>query len=157
MDFLKVNDIYCGSAEELMFWIKPDSIAVSVWSPPYHVGKKYENNQSYEEWTEWGSRAVWKIRSVQRNDDHEAKFPVELPRRVIKLFSDEGDVVLDCFMGSGTSAVAALMEKRHYIGIDKEEKYVQLAKKNIEQFSLQAAQMSLFEYGIVNSDEIIGE
>ncbi|MCM1117900.1 MAG: site-specific DNA-methyltransferase [bacterium] len=306
MKYLKVDDIYCGLAEKLMPRIKQDSIAVSVWSPPYHVGKNYESDQTYEEWkemlrcviknhvrvlkaggflainigdilcfpdhnmpriqadnvsmrkckvteedvkkaveehpdynryqlakllecseqtidrrlhgnnirggkyntqtrvkivggmleemaldaglylydrrvwvkdaawansnwttnsyravdeyeyvyifwkpgitkvdrkrltkdewTEWGSRAVWNIHSVQRNDDHEAKFPVELPRRVIKLFSDEGDIVLDCFVGSGTSAVAALMEKRHYIGIDKEKKSVQLAKKNIEQF-----------------------
>ena len=97
-----------------------------------------------EEWTEWGSRAVWNIRSVQRNDDHEAKFPLELPRRIIKLFSDEGETILDCFMGSGTSAIAAIMENRHYIGIDKEEKYVQLAKRNIDLYSQQATQLRLF-------------
>ena len=68
---------------------------------------------------------------MRRNDDHEAKFPVELPRRIIKLLSDEHDIILDCFMGSGTTAIAAIKEKRHYIGIDKEEKYVQLAKDNI--------------------------
>lgn len=103
---------------------------------------------SKEEWTDWGSRAVWNIRSVQRNDDHEAKFPLELPRRVIKLLSDEGDIVLDCFMGSGTSAIAALSEKRHYIGIDKEQKYVQLAEKNIREYLSQAAQLTLFDCGL---------
>lgn len=97
------------------------------WKPG--VTKVDRKRLSKEEWKEWGSRAVWNIRSVQRNDDHEAKFPLELPRRAIKLFSDEGDVILDCFMGSGTSAMAAIKEKRHYIGIDKEEAYVQLAKK----------------------------
>lgn len=56
-----------------------------------------------------------------KNDVHEAMFPLELPRRVIKLFSDKGDTILDCFMGSGTSAIAALAEGRHFIGIDKEE------------------------------------
>ena len=318
MKFLNIDDIYCGFAEELMKRIEPESIALSVWSPPYHVGKDYESGQSYEEWlkmlsdviklhytvlkpggflainigdilcfpdetmpkiqannvsmrkcciteedvkraaiehpeynryqlakilgcseqtvdrrlhgnnirggkhdtqtrvkivgglleemaleaglylydrriwvkdaawansnwttnsyravdefeylyifwkpgittidrrrlqkeewSDWGSRAVWNIRSVQRNDDHEAKFPIELPRRAVCLLTDEGDTVLDCFMGSGTSAVAALMEKRHFLGIDKEEKYVKLAKKNVENFRLQAKQISIFDF-----------
>ncbi|MGN0706715.1 MAG: DNA-methyltransferase [Faecalibacterium sp.] len=113
------------------------------WKPG--VTKVDRKRLTKEEWTEWGSRAVWNIHSVQRNDDHEAKFPFELPRRIIKLFSEEGETILDCFMGSGTSAMAALAEGRHYIGIDKEEKYVQLAKKNIKTFSSQAAQSTLFE------------
>ena len=87
------------------------------WKPG--ITKVDKNRLNKNEWSDWGSRAVWNIKSVQRNDDHEAKFPLELPRRVIKLFSEPGDVVLDCFMGSGTSAMAAIKEKRHYIGIDK--------------------------------------
>lgn len=50
MQYLEKDKIYCGEAEILMQQIKPDSIAVSVWSPPYHVGKNYESDQSYEEW-----------------------------------------------------------------------------------------------------------
>jgi site-specific DNA-methyltransferase (adenine-specific) len=111
------------------------------WKPG--ITKVDRSRLTKDEWTDWGSRAVWNIRSVQRNDDHEAKFPVELPRRIIKLFSDEGDTVLDCFMGSGTSAIAAISERRHYIGIDKEKKSVQLAKKNIQKYSKQAAQVNL--------------
>lgn len=83
------------------------------------------------EWKEWGSRGVWYIASVRSNDDHEAKFPVELPRRVIKLLTDPGDLIMDCFIGSGTTAIAAIKENRNFIGIDLEEKYVELAKKNI--------------------------
>ncbi len=116
------------------------------WKPG--ITKVDRSRLSKEEWTEWGSRAVWNIRSVQRNDDHEAKFPLELPRRVIKLLSDEGDIVLDCFMGSGTTAMAAIAENRHYIGIDKEEKYVQLAKKNINKFKIEAAQMTIFDFAV---------
>jgi DNA modification methylase len=317
MSYLQINNIYCGLSENLMAQIEPDSIAISVWSPPYHVGKKYESEQTYDEWIkmlddvikchlpilkpggflainigdilcfpddnmpriqannismrkckvtehdvrkaqmeypnynrnqlakilgcseqtidrrlhgnnirggkyntqtrvklvggmleemalnaglypydrriwikdaswansnwttnsyravdefeyvyifwkpgittidrsrlskkewiEWGSRAVWNIRSVQKNDDHEAKFPLELPRRIIKLFSDEGDIVLDCFMGSGTSSIAALTENRNYIGIEKEEKYVQLAKRNIYNFLNQAAHINMYD------------
>lgn len=82
-----------------------------------------------EEWIEWGSRAVWHIASVRANDDHEAKFPLELPRRLIRLLTGEGDLVLDCFVGSGTTAVAAILEGRHYVGIDKERRYVEMARR----------------------------
>ena len=108
------------------------------WKPG--VTKVDRSRLSREEWSEWGSRAVWNIRSVQKNDDHEAKFPIELPRRAIKLFSDEGDTILDCFMGSGTSAMAAIKENRHYIGIDKEQTYVDLSIANITAFSQQGEQ-----------------
>ena len=87
-----------------------------------------------EEWTEWGSRAVWKIPSVRENNDHPAKFPVELPRRVIRLLSDKDDVVLDCFMGSGTTAIAAIMEGRNFIGIEKEKEFVQMAKERVNAY-----------------------
>lgn len=92
---------------------------------------------SQKEWGEWGSRAIWNIKSVQRNDDHEAKFPIELPRRAIRLFTDKGDIVLDCFMGSGTTALAAIEEDRKYIGIDIKQEYVSLSKKNIKEHTKQ--------------------
>ncbi|MCD9188502.1 MAG: site-specific DNA-methyltransferase [Pyrinomonadaceae bacterium] len=85
-----------------------------------------------EEWASWGSRAVWQIPSVRANNDHEAKFPLELPRRVIKLLTFPDDTVLDCFMGSGTTAVAAIREGRNYIGIEKQSGYVSLARESCE-------------------------
>jgi site-specific DNA-methyltransferase (adenine-specific) len=84
------------------------------------------------EWAAWGSRQVWSFPSVRSNHDHEAKFPLELPRRLIRLLTDAGETVLDCFMGSGTTAVAAIAEDRHYLGIDITPEYVRLAKKNIK-------------------------
>ncbi len=86
---------------------------------------------SREEWSEWGSRGVWNIASVRSNDDHEAKFPLELARRVVRLLSAAGETVLDCFMGSGTTAIAAIQEKCNYIGIELLPKYVELARKNV--------------------------
>ena len=86
---------------------------------------------SKEEWKAWGSRGVWNFPSVRTNNDHEAKFPLELPRRVIRLLTDPGEIVLDCFIGSGTTAVAAIKEKRFYIGMEIEKEYVSLARKNI--------------------------
>lgn len=98
-----------------------------LWKPgPTVVDRE---RLSRDEWRDWGSRAVWSIPSVRANDDHEAKFPLELPRRIIKLLSAPGDTVLDCFMGSGTSAVAAIMEGRSYMGVDTMPAYVALAKR----------------------------
>ncbi len=93
-----------------------------------------------EEWINWGSRAVWNIPSVRANDDHEAKFPVELPRRLIKLLTNPEDIVLDCFIGSGTTAVAAIKENRHYIGIDKAKEYVDLARHACKRASHQSSE-----------------
>ncbi len=89
------------------------------------------------EWKEWGYRQIWDISSVRKNDDHEAKFPEELARRVIKLFSDPYDIVLDPFIGSGTTAIASIKENRQYIGIEKEQNYVNLAKENIKLSQMQ--------------------
>jgi site-specific DNA-methyltransferase (adenine-specific) len=75
---------------------------------------------------------VWYIDSVRKNDDHEAKFPLKLAERAVRLYSDAGDTVLDPFMGSGTTAVAALLNHRHYIGFEKESKYVEIALRNID-------------------------
>ncbi|MBZ5567786.1 MAG: site-specific DNA-methyltransferase [Acidobacteriia bacterium] len=80
------------------------------------------------EWAKWGSRAAWYIPSVRANDDHEAKFPLELPRRIIRMLTAPGDIVLDCFVGSGTTAVAAIETRRRFIGIDKVERYVEMAR-----------------------------
>lgn len=95
---------------------------------------------SSDEWKNWGSRGVWSFASVRINDDHEAKFPVELPTRLIRLFSDPGETVLDCFLGSGTSAIAAIREGRKYIGIEIDPGSVRLARKHINK-----------ELGLLNS------
>lgn len=89
------------------------------------------------EWKEWGMRAVWYINSVRSNDNHEAKFPLELASRVVRLYTDPGDIVLDPFMGSGTTAIASIMSDRSFIGIEKEEKYVDLATAQIEKYKSQ--------------------
>ncbi len=63
---------------------------------------------------------------------HSAVFPVELPKWFIKLFTQEGDVVLDPFSGSGTTAVAAKSLGRFYIGIDNKKQFCDLAKRRLE-------------------------
>lgn len=66
------------------------------------------------------------------NREHSAAFPVELPSWFIKLFTEEGDVVLDPFAGSGTTCIAAAELNRAYIGIEMKEDYYELALSNIE-------------------------
>lgn len=107
------------------------------------------NRLTKDEWREWGSRGVWTIPSVRANDDHPAKFPLELARRVVRLLSDPGDTVLDPFVGSGTTAVAAIMEDRRYIGIDVIKDYVILAKNNCRKAEAQKHGYSL---GISNEE-----
>ncbi len=99
------------------------------WKPG--VTKVDRTKLTKSEWSEWGSRAVWHIASVRANDDHEAKFPLELPRRLIKLLTEPGETVLDCFLGSGTTAVAACLEGRHFLGIELLPRYVELSRRNL--------------------------
>ncbi len=96
------------------------------WKPGEYIVDR--NKLKRREWREWGSRGVWNIPSVRANNDHVAKFPVELPRRIIRLYSATDDLILDPFIGSGTTAVSAFREGRKYIGFDQSKKYVDLAR-----------------------------
>lgn len=58
MKYLEQDNIYCGYSETLMKNIPENSIALSVWSPSYHVGKDYESGQSYEEWLSMLSQVI---------------------------------------------------------------------------------------------------
>ena len=99
------------------------------WKPGITVIDR--NRLNRDEWSEWGSRAVWEIPSVRNNSEHEAQFPLQLASRVIRLFSGQGDLVLDPFMGLGTTPVAAIREARRYIGIDYVAEYVEKAAARI--------------------------
>ena len=98
------------------------------WKPG--ITEVDRNRLTAEEWSSWGSRSVWRIPSVRANQEHEAQFPLELPRRVIKLLSAQDSLVLDCFAGSGTTAVAAIQEGRRYMGFDLLPTYAELARRN---------------------------
>jgi site-specific DNA-methyltransferase (adenine-specific) len=62
---------------------------------------------------------------------HPAPFPVELPRRLIQLYTYKGDIVLDPMCGSGSSAVAAVMTNRHFIGADLDPKILKIAHERV--------------------------
>jgi site-specific DNA-methyltransferase (adenine-specific) len=76
---------------------------------------------------------VWEIASESaRRVGHPAPFPVELPERLIQLYTYRGDLVLDPFMGSGTTAVAAIRAGRHFVGYDTDPAYVERAKRRVD-------------------------
>jgi DNA modification methylase len=95
---------------------------------------KRENTISRDEFLEY-NKSVWNFAAEPaRKIGHPAPFPVELPRRLIQLYTFEGEVVLDPFMGSGQTAIAAVKSNRHYIGYEIDEKYIELARGRIAGF-----------------------
>ena len=80
--------------------------------------------------------SVWNIKP-EKIDGHPANFPVELVQKAIS--NIDGRVVFDPFIGSGTTAIAALKEDRSYIGIDISKKYCEMARSRVEEFKKQVA------------------
>lgn len=87
-----------------------------------------------EQFMEW-TKSVWAITPESaRKVGHPAPFPVELPYRLIQLYTYQKDVVLDPFMGSGSTAIAAIKSNRSYIGYEIDPAYLQLAQERIAPF-----------------------
>jgi site-specific DNA-methyltransferase (adenine-specific) len=79
------------------------------------------------------TKSVWGFPSESaRKVGHPAPFPIELPYRLIQLYTFSHEIVLDPFMGSGQTALAAMKAGRHFTGYEVSEKYVQLARERIE-------------------------
>jgi DNA modification methylase len=98
-----------------------------------HVGSGFGKNVSH-----WLGRKyayptnVLHLATECANRGHSASFPISLPTWFIKLFTQEGEVVLDPFIGSGTTAVACIKLNRHYVGIEAMKEYCDLAIEAIE-------------------------
>ena len=96
-----------------------------------------ENTISKEQFLEW-TKSVWTMNPESaKKVGHPAPFPIELPYRLIQLYTFKGDIVLDPFMGSGATAIAALQAERKYIGYDNNPEYVKLAEARISSYKLQ--------------------
>jgi DNA modification methylase len=94
---------------------------------------KEKSKISHKEWTEWAINSIWDIQPAKaKQEEHPAPFPEELPRRLIKLYSFYGDTVLDPFLGTGTTAQAALKLGRKAIGYEINENYHRLIKRKLE-------------------------
>lgn len=98
----------------------------------WRLGHSGESDLTAEEFVEY-TRSVWEFRAAGANQsrDHPAPFPLELPKRLIKLYTYRGDLVLDPFNGSGTTCVAAELLGRRWIGVDMDPGYCNLARRAI--------------------------
>lgn len=84
------------------------------------------------------TKSIWTFSAESaRKIGHPAPFPIELPYRLIQLYTFKEDIVLDPFCGSGSACIAAIKSGRHYIGYDTEEEYVRLSKKRIREYKQQ--------------------
>lgn len=101
---------------------------------------------SKEEFLEF-TKSVWTFPAEPAHKvGHPAPFPVELPYRLIQLYTYTNEVVLDPFIGSGQAAIAAIKTNRHYVGYDIAEEYVELSKKRIKAFLTKFKSPKLFNF-----------
>ena len=125
-------------------WMKSDNVYTI---PNFHMlyvfyketATKRNGNTTIEksEFVDW-TRGYWKFNySKGKVKEHPATFPVEIPRRCIKLFGHDEDIVLDPFMGVGTTGVACIETNRNFIGLEIEPKYFEIAQKRIAEAQLQ--------------------
>ncbi|MEW6659043.1 MAG: site-specific DNA-methyltransferase [Thermodesulfobacteriota bacterium] len=98
-----------------------------------------------EEFLEY-TKSIWTFPAVSAHKvGHPAPFPVELPLRLIQLYTYEGEVVLDPFLGSGQAAIAALQGERQYVGYEIEPRYCRLAERKIKQFVMEFKAQKVLE------------
>jgi site-specific DNA-methyltransferase (adenine-specific) len=109
----------------------------SVWKKS-EPGKSDISRKDFMDWT----NGLWTFNGEsKKRTGHPAPFPLELPRRCIRLFSFVGDTVLDPFMGSGTTLAAAAQTGRRAIGIEIEKRYCELAQARLQDARLQQVRL----------------
>jgi site-specific DNA-methyltransferase (adenine-specific) len=125
------------------FVIAPVEVIVVMYKTMWgktHKGKSDITRKEFIEWT----NGVWNFSGESRSRvGHPAPFPVELPKRCIKLFTFVGDTVLDPFLGSGTTLIACLETERIGIGVEINKNYCDLAIKRLKEYGIH--QKKLFE------------
>lgn len=97
---------------------------------------KDKSKLTTEEWQKWAINSIWEMQPAKaKSEGHPAPFPLELPKRLIKLYSFYGDTVLDPFAGTGTTLKAAILLGRKGIGYELNEDYLPLIKRKIDSAS----------------------
>ncbi|KUJ96845.1 MAG: DNA modification methylase [Desulfonauticus sp. 38_4375] len=106
---------------------------------------KRKSTITKEEFLEY-TKSIWRFSAERASKvGHPAPFPVELPYRLIQLYTFEGEVVLDPFAGAGTTCLAALKTKRKFVAYDINNNYCSLAEKRIQKFMQELNQRNLFD------------
>ena len=113
--------------------ISPVETIVVFYKDNWKRLRQGKSDISAEEFKNW-VLGLWEFNGESgKRIGHEAPFPRELPKRCIKLFSFQGDIILDPFVGSGTTMIEAINHHRVAIGIEKQKRYCELTLKRIEQ------------------------
>ncbi len=136
-----IEQNFCGCATQWGSWLSPSNPNCRSFSEHIIIAHKGapklawegQSDLTKEEFLAW-TRNVW-LMPTAADARHPAPFNVELPRRCIKLYSYVGDTVLDPFMGSGTTALAAKMTQRQYVGYEQSENYITLANNRLENYA----------------------
>ena len=124
-------------------FIRHETEAILVYfKDVWKIQHRGESDLTPTEFTKWTASEVWEIQP-ERNRDHPAAFPEKLASRAIKMFSYVGDVVLDPFLGSGTTAVACAKLDRRCIGIEMMPEYIKKAEARILPWKEQTRLMPL--------------
>ena len=123
--FMSASAPYVIAPVELILVLYKDS-----WKK---TGSSRKNDITKQEFMDW-TNGVWTFNGQSKKGagGHPAPFPVELPRRCIKLFSFIGDTVLDPFLGSGSTLIAAYAHNRKGIGVDIDGKYCDIAIERLK-------------------------
>ena len=139
-DLIIWNQGYADSATAWGSWRSPsapfirhqtESILV-FYKGLWKIQHKGKSDLEPREFMSLTKGELWDIKPETNRENHPAPFPIELPSRCIKLFSYIGDVVLDPFCGSGTTAVACHELKRRFIGIEINSEYAEIARARIK-------------------------
>lgn len=111
--------------------IAPVEMIVILYKKQWKKKGKGISDTTRDEFMEW-TNGVWTFSGESRTKiKHPAPFPVQLPRRCMKLFSYVGDTILDPFLGSGSTLIACMQTGRKGIGIDIDERYCAIAKRRL--------------------------
>ena len=112
--------------------IAPVELIIVLYKNKWKKNHKNESDISKDEFMNW-TNGLWTFQGQYKKGagGHPAPFPVELPKRCIKLFSFIGDIILDPFMGSGSTLIAAALNNRKGIGIEIDKEYCVIAKGRI--------------------------
>lgn len=98
------------------------------------IGKGRKSTINKEQFMEW-TKSIWTMNAESaRRIGHPAPFPEELPNRLIQLYSFEGDIILDPFMGSGTTGLSAFKNNRRFVGYEISSDYIRLSEDRLKPF-----------------------
>lgn len=123
--------MFCESTEQIIWAVNNSKKHAKNWTFNYKVMKELNNGKQM--------RNMWDIPNTPQNEKkcgkHPSQKPEEVLNRLVRALTKKGDIIIDPFLGSGTTAVLAKKNQRHFIGIDNDQNYLNIAKKRIATIS----------------------